>query len=259
MFNANMSQTDRNNGDPVDLNSGTSAHIAHARDPHDQDEGETADPMIESDGLCRPSIGTRMRLREFSHAAADRLNKIKAAVETILQSVGEDPYRPGLLDTPNRFAKAMMDFTQGYGQNVKEIVNNAIFDEHHKEMVVVKDIDISSLCEHHLVPFTGKMHIGYVPNNRVIGLSKLPRIAQMFSRRLQVQERLTRQVAETIVETLQPRGVAVVMESSHLCMVTRGVQQYSAVTVTSCMLGCFETDDKTRNEFLSLVGMGSGR
>ncbi|KAK4210634.1 putative gtp cyclohydrolase [Rhypophila decipiens] len=254
-----MSQTDRNNGDSLEPNSGTSGHISHARDPHDQEEGRTADTLIEADGLCRPSIGARLRVQESPHAATDRFNNIKAAVETILQSVGEDPYRPGLLDTPKRFAKAMMDFTQGYGQDVRDIVNNAIFNENHNEMVLVKNIDISSLCEHHLVPFTGKMHIGYVPNNRVIGLSKLPRIAQMFSRRLQVQERLTRQVAETIVETLQPQGVAVVMESSHLCMVTRGVQQYSAVTVTSCMLGCFETNDKTRNEFLSLVGMGSGR
>lgn len=147
----------------------------------------------------------------------------------------------------------MMTFTEGYGKNIWEIVNGAIFDEDHHEMVIIKNIEISSLCEHHLVPFTGKMHIGYIPHRRVIGLSKLPRIAEMFSRRLQVQERLTRQVAESLMDVLQPEGVAVVMESSHLCMVTRGVQKYSAMTVTNCMLGCFKMEGKLRNEFLNLV------
>lgn len=146
-----------------------------------------------------------------------------------------------------------MTFTEGYGKNIWEIVNGAIFDEDHHEMVIIKNIEISSLCEHHLVPFTGKMHIGYIPHRRVIGLSKLPRIAEMFSRRLQVQERLTRQVAESLMDVLQPEGVAVVMESSHLCMVTRGVQKYSAMTVTNCMLGCFKMEGKLRNEFLNLV------
>jgi GTP cyclohydrolase IA len=199
-------------------------------------------------------IGTRSRFQESPQCATERFNKIQDAVQTILQCVGEDTDRPGLLDTPKRYAKAIMSLTEGYGQNIWDIVNNAIFNENHHEMVIVKDIDISSLCEHHLVPFTGKMHIGYVPQHRVIGLSKLPRIAEMFSRRLQVQERLTKEVADTIMEVLQPQGVAVVMESNHLCMVMRGVQKHSAVTITSCVLGCFETNDKTRNEFLALVG-----
>ncbi|KAG7142028.1 GTP cyclohydrolase 1 like protein [Verticillium longisporum] len=180
---------------------------------------------------------------------------MQAAVRTILECVGEDPDRSGIVDTPKRYAKAMLDFTQGYQQNVGDIVNNAIFQEGHNEMVIVKDIEIFSLCEHHLVPFTGKMHIAYIPKNQVIGISKLPRIAEMFSRRLQIQERLTKEVANAIMEVLKPQGVAVVMESSHLCMVMRGVQKTTASTITSCVLGCFETKSKTRNEFLSLVGL----
>ncbi|KHN97535.1 GTP cyclohydrolase 1 [Metarhizium album ARSEF 1941] len=163
----------------------------------------------------------------------------------------------GLLATPERYAKAMLEFTRGYEQNVLDIVNGAIFQEGHSEMVIVKDVDIYSVCEHHLVPFTGKMHIGYIPNNAVIGISKLPRIAEMFARRLQIQERLTKEVANAIFEVLRPQGVAVVVESSHLCMVMRGVQKTSSTTVTSCMLGCFERRDKTRNEFLSLINVNA--
>lgn len=180
---------------------------------------------------------------------------MRQAVRTILECVGEDPDREGVLDTPTRYAKAMLFFTKGYQQNVKDIVNDAIFHEGHNEMVIVKDIEIFSLCEHHLVPFTGKMHIGYIPNNNVIGISKLPRIAELFARRLQVQERLTREVANAVMEILKPQGVAVVMESAHLCMVMRGVEKTSATTITSCVLGCFERKEKTRNEFLSLVGV----
>ncbi|KAK0647207.1 hypothetical protein B0T16DRAFT_330631 [Cercophora newfieldiana] len=211
-------------------------------------------PMISANGLAWPGMGTQERLQESSDAAAARLDKIQNAAQTILECVGEDANRPGLLNTPKRFAQAMMVFTEGYGQNVWDIVNGAIFPENHNEMVIVKDIDISSLCEHHLVPFTGKMHIGYIPHHSVIGLSKLARIADMFSRRLQVQERLTKQVADTIMEVLQPQGVAVVMESTHMCMVTRGVQKQASLTITSCVLGCFKADEKTRSEFLSLVG-----
>ncbi|KAM9881786.1 GTP cyclohydrolase I [Verticillium dahliae] len=270
-----------------------------ARDPRDitvrkmkklQEEEEedkpvvrTPSPVIDFDGLSRPSRGTRERLEENPDQAAERLQKMQAAVRTILECVGEDPDRSGIVDTPKRYAKAMLDFTQGYQQNVGDIVNNAIFQEGHNEMVIVKDIEIFSLCEHHLVPFTGKvaspplpslpqespsvlaqnkssharpqMHIAYIPKNQVIGISKLPRIAEMFSRRLQIQERLTKEVANAIMEVLKPQGVAVVMESSHLCMVMRGVQKTTASTITSCVLGCFETKSKTRNEFLSLVGL----
>ena len=180
---------------------------------------------------------------------------MRDAVRTILECVGENPDRPGLVDTPKRYANAMMFFTKGYRQNVRDIVNNAIFHEGHNEMVVVKDIEIFSMCEHHMVPFTGKMHIGYIPYHSVIGISKLPRIAEMFSRRLQIQERLTKEVATAIMDVLQPQGVAVVMESSHLCMVTRGVEKSKATTITSCVLGCFERKEKTRNEFMSLVGV----
>lgn len=212
-------------------------------------------PVIDFDGLSRPSVGTRQRLEETEEEKAARLDRMKGAVKTLLECVGEDPDREGLLATPERYAKAMMFFTQGYEQNVFDIVNGAIFQEGHSEMVVVKNIDVFSLCEHHLVPFTGKVHIGYIPNNAVIGISKLPRIADMFSRRLQIQERLTKDIANAVFDVLQPQGVAVVIESSHLCMVMRGVQKTNSTTITSCMLGCFERREKTRNEFLSLINV----
>ncbi|KAH6987967.1 GTP cyclohydrolase I [Ilyonectria sp. MPI-CAGE-AT-0026] len=180
---------------------------------------------------------------------------MRGAVRTLLECVGEDPDREGLLDTPSRYAKALLFLTKGYQVNVDSIINGALFHEGHNEMVIVKDIEIHSLCEHHLVPFTGKMHIGYIPSDTVIGLSKLPRIAEMYARRLQIQERLTKEVAHAIMEILKPQGVAVVMESSHLCMVMRGVEKTSTTTITSCVLGCFERKSKTRNEFLSLVGV----
>ncbi|KAI0205208.1 GTP cyclohydrolase I [Astrocystis sublimbata] len=226
--------------------------------PTEGTETRSPSPLIDFDGLSRPSLGTRERLEESTEQAAARLEKLRGAVRTILECVGEDPDREGVLDTPTRYAKAMLFFTKGYQQSLKDIVNNAIFHEGHNEMVIVKDIEIFSLCEHHLVPFTGKMHIGYIPNNNVIGISKLPRIAEMFSRRLQVQERLTREVANAIMEVLKPQGVAVVMESSHLCMVMRGVEKTGTSTITSCVLGCFERRGETRNEFLSLVGVNRG-
>lgn len=212
-------------------------------------------PVVDFDGLSRPSIGTRQRLEESEEEKTARLDRMKGAVKTLLECVGEDPNREGLLATPERYAKAMLFFTQGYEQNVFDIVNGAVFQEGHNEMVIVKNIEAFSLCEHHLVPFTGKIHIGYIPNNAVIGISKLPRIADMFSRRLQIQERLTKEIANAIFDILQPQGVAVVMESSHLCMVMRGVQKTSSTTITSCMLGCFERREKTRNEFLSLINV----
>jgi len=213
----------------------------------------TQNPTVDFDGLSWPSIGTRDRLEATPEQEAERLEKLSGAVRTMLECIGEDPDREGLHGTPERYAKAMMFFTKGYEENLRDIVNGAVFHEDHDELVIVKDIEVFSLCEHHLVPFTGKMHIGYIPNRRVLGLSKLARIAEMFSRRLQVQERLTKQVALALSEVLQPQGVAVVMESSHLCMVMRGVQKTGATTTTSCMLGRMRSTAKTREEFLSLL------
>ncbi|KAL1894072.1 GTP cyclohydrolase 1 [Ceratocystis pirilliformis] len=217
--------------------------------------GSTNDDNDGSAGLALSNSLQTPRNDKDEAATQARIKKMSEAMRTILECIGEDPDRSGLLDTPERYAKAMMFFTKGYQETVPNIIKQAIFNEGHNEMVIVKDIEVFSMCEHHLVPFTGKMHIGYIPREKVVGISKLPRIAEMFSRRLQIQERLTREVATAIMEALNPQGVAVVMESAHLCMVMRGVEKTTTSTITSCVLGCFERKSKTRNEFMSLIGL----
>jgi GTP cyclohydrolase I len=171
----------------------------------------------------------------------------------ILKNLGEDPSRQGLVKTPLRAAKAMEFLTSGYHQNIDDILNGAIFDEDFDEMVIVKEIEFYSLCEHHILPFWGKCHVGYLPRNQIIGLSKIPRIVDMFSRRLQVQERLTREIAEALETALDPRGVAVVMEGQHLCMMARGVEKQAPRMTTNVMRGAFREDSSTRAEFLRCV------
>ena len=183
--------------------------------------------------------------------------ELQALVEQLLGLLGEDPTREGLLKTPERVARALRFFTQGYQQDVDEILNGALYSVKYDEMVVVRDIDFFSLCEHHLLPFYGRCHVAYIPNDRVVGLSKIPRLVEVFSRRLQVQERLTVQIAETLQEKLTPQGVAVVIEARHLCMMMRGVETPNAVAVTSSMHGVFLNQQETREEFLTLIRRGS--
>ena len=181
--------------------------------------------------------------------------KIEDLTKLLLKEIGEDPNREGLIKTPSRVSKAWSFFSRGYNQDVDEIINDAIFNENAKDMVVVRDVEFFSLCEHHLIPFFGKAHVAYIPNGKVVGLSKIPRIIDMFSRRLQVQERLTRQIAETIQDVLEPIGVAVIMEGQHMCMQMRGVEKQNSLTTTSSMLGKFRQSDRTRAEFLSIIGL----
>jgi len=179
---------------------------------------------------------------------------IEKHVEAMLTELGEDPARDGLLKTPSRVAKAYRFLTHGYDQDPMEILNDALFEVDYDEMVLVRDIEFYSLCEHHMVPFFGHVHVGYIPNGKVVGLSKIPRLVEMFSRRLQVQERLTMQVASILEDVLAPQGVGVVVESKHLCMVMRGVQKQSSYAITSSLRGDFESDPKTRAEFMNLIG-----
>jgi GTP cyclohydrolase I len=183
---------------------------------------------------------------------------IARRMREILSEIGEDPSREGLQRTPDRFEKAFRFLTSGYETDIQQIVNGALFDVKYDEMVIVKDIEYFSLCEHHLLPFYGKAHVAYLPNEKVVGLSKIPRIVDTFARRLQVQERLTQQVAESLQEILNPRGVAVIMEAQHFCMMMRGVEKQHSGTVTSAMLGDFRNRKETRAEFLSLIGRKNG-
>jgi GTP cyclohydrolase I len=180
-------------------------------------------------------------------------SEMRKLIARQLELLGEDPARDGLQKTPERVQKAFNFFTKGYRQNLNEILNEALFDIDYEEMLIVKDIDFYSLCEHHLLPFFGKCHIAYIPTKKVIGLSKLPRIVEVFSRRLQVQERLTKQIAEAIQKTITPIGVGVVMKAQHLCMMMRGVEKQNTLAVSSAMLGSFRSDPKTREEFLNLI------
>ena len=178
-------------------------------------------------------------------------------IKKLLAELGEDPEREGLLDTPKRVAKAYEFLTSGYRADIDKVLNNALFTVDYSEMVIVKDIDFYSLCEHHLLPFFGKCHVAYIPTNKVIGLSKIPRIVDVFARRLQVQERLTNDIANTIRDTIKPLGVAVVIEATHLCMSMRGVEKQNSFAVTSAMLGAFRDQGRTRMEFLELIKLRS--
>ncbi|OGU34500.1 MAG: GTP cyclohydrolase I FolE [Ignavibacteria bacterium GWB2_35_6b] len=181
------------------------------------------------------------------------IEKVSKNVKTILKEIGENTNREGLLKTPERVAKAYEFLTKGYNQNLDEIINGAVFEEKYDEMVIVKDIDYYSLCEHHLLPFYGKIHIAYIPDGKIVGLSKIPRIVEIFSRRLQVQERMTQEIADTLEKYLNPRGVGVVCEGLHMCMMMRGVEKQNSTTTTSAMHGIFKSDPRTRAEFLELI------
>ena len=180
--------------------------------------------------------------------------EVEQAVRSILEQLGEDPDRDGLRETPARVARSMAFLTSGYSTDPREVVGNALFEADYDEMVVLPDIEVYSLCEHHLLPFFGRVHIAYLPKDKIVGLSKLARLAEVYARRLQVQERLTTEIATAINDILEPKGVGVVMEAQHLCMMMRGVEKQRSRAVTSCMLGRFRSDVKTRTEFLSLIG-----
>jgi GTP cyclohydrolase I len=187
----------------------------------------------------------------------DKRKKLEANTKNLLELLGEDPSRSGLINTPKRVSKAWDFLTKGYSENLDELINNAIFEGESKDMVIVKNIEFYSLCEHHMIPFYGKAHIGYIPDGKIIGLSKLARITDLFSQRLQVQERLTNQIALCLQEVLNPRGVAVVLEGKHFCMLSRGVQKQNSIATSSSMLGIFREKESTRNEFLKLIEMNN--
>jgi GTP cyclohydrolase I len=193
------------------------------------------------------------RLRSIPRCAAAKLAGMERSFLELLEAVGENPEREGLLKTPGRAARAFEFLTNGYRQDLDAIVNQAIFHSDASEIILVKDIELYSMCEHHLLPFIGKAHVAYIPNGKVIGLSKVARIVDVFARRLQIQEQLTTQIADALMRALQPTGVAVVIEAKHLCMMMRGVEKQNSVMTTSCLLGSFKEDARTRSEFLSLL------
>jgi GTP cyclohydrolase I len=191
--------------------------------------------------------------RDSPFLTPDQASEFESVIRRQLELVGEDPTREGLLRTPKRVARSLTWLTRGYRQDAWSAVGEGVFDEAHDHMVMVRDIELYSLCEHHLLPFFGKAHIAYIPNGRILGLSKLPRLVEVFARRLQVQERLTAQIADAVMEVLNPRGVGVVIEAMHLCMMMRGVEKQNSKTITSALLGSFRDDAKTRDEFLRLA------
>jgi len=192
-------------------------------------------------------------MRESNRLPEKDLDRIAQAFRELLRGIGEDLNREGLRRTPDRAARALEFLTQGYRQDLDEIINDAIFDSDASEIILVKDIELYSMCEHHLLPFIGRAHVAYIPNGKVIGLSKVARIVDVFARRLQIQENLTTQIAESLMGCLEPGGVAVVVEAKHLCMMMRGVEKQNSVMKTSCLLGSFKDDARTRSEFLSLL------
>mmetsp|Transcript_13267 Transcript_13267/g.18185 ORF Transcript_13267/g.18185 Transcript_13267/m.18185 type:complete len:231 (-) Transcript_13267:179-871(-) len=220
----------------------------------------TLESLPESDFLSKSNKRAKADVSDDSSdgtgedKADDRLQKMARAMKTVIECMGEDVDREGLESTPMRAAKALQFFTKGYCQSVNEVVGEGVFNEEtNNDMVIVRNIDIHSLCEHHMVPFSGKVHIAYIPNGKILGLSKLARIADVYSRRLQVQERLTRQIATAIMDLVGAKGVGVMVEASHMCMVMRGVEKAGSSTITSTLLGSFQTDKDTRAEFFNLI------
>jgi GTP cyclohydrolase IA len=193
------------------------------------------------------------RIRNLPKCGAAKIASMEELFRNLLEAIGEDPQREGLLRTPTRAAKAFEFITNGYRQNLDEVVNGAIFSSDASEIILVKDIELYSMCEHHLIPFIGRAHVAYIPNGKVIGVSKVARIVDVFARRLQIQEQLTVQIADALMKTLQPSGVGVVVEAKHLCMMMRGVEKQNSVMKTSCLLGSFKEDARTRSEFLALL------
>jgi GTP cyclohydrolase I len=210
--------------------------------PHKEIEGDHLDALVAHNG------------HQDSKSRAEENKRVRELVRQLLTELGEDPRREGLLRTPKRVDRALHFLTAGYHQDIGKILNGAMFEEKYNEMVIVKDIDFFSLCEHHLLPFYGKCHVAYIPNGKVVGLSKIPRIVDVFARRLQLQERLTTQIAKAIMKALQPEGVAVVTEARHLCMMMRGVQKQNTVVTNSALLGIFHDDRACREEFMQLIG-----